>query len=81
MPNNGSSQQLLDLVTNPLTLQSEIDQDLSGDPFWILEQAEQQMLCPHVGVIEVSGLFHRVLDDLLRPGSLWKLPQRDLFGA
>ena len=81
MPNNGLSQQLVNLVTNPLTLQSGIAQDLSGDPFRILEQAEQQMLCPHIGVIEVSGLFHRVFDDLLRPESLWKLPQRDLFGA
>ena len=58
-------------------LQAEVHQHLRGDAFLLAEQAQQDVLGADVVVAQVTGLFHRVLDDLLGPRRLRQLAHRD----
>ena len=61
-------------------LQPEIHQNLCGDTFLFPDQTEQQVFGTDVVMVEVTGLFHRVLDHLLGARSLRKLAHRDHIG-
>ena len=74
-------QQVQNLLADLLELQAEVHQDLGGHALLLAQQAQQDMFGTHVVVVEVSGFFHRVLDDLLRPGRLGQFAHGDHVGA
>ena len=67
------SKQVEHFFADIFQFQSQVHQHLSGDAFLLAKQAEQNVLGPHVAVIQIPSLFHRVLDDLLRSGRLRQL--------
>ncbi len=71
------AQQVEDFLADVFQLEAEVHQDLGRDPFLLAEEAQQEVLGPDVVVVEVAGLFHRVLDDLLGPRRLRQLAHDD----
>src|SRR6185437_2672916 len=47
------------LISRGIERQAGVDQDLCGDPFFLAQEPEQQMLGADVGMIEVARLGHR----------------------
>ena len=75
------TEQIQHFFANIFELQPEVHQHLSCDAFLLSQQAQQKMLGSDVVVVEVTGLFHRVLDDLFRPWGLGQLAHRDHVGT
>jgi hypothetical protein len=75
------AQQVEDLFANLFELETEVHQNLGGNAFLLAEQAEQNVLGAHVVVVQVTSLFHRVLDDLLGPRRLGQLAHGHHIGA
>ena len=75
------AEQVENFFANVFELQPEIHQDLSRHALLLAEQPEQDVFRPDVAVIEVSSLFHRVLDDLLRARRLWQFADSHHFGT
>ena len=75
------AQQVEDFFADFFQLQTQIHQHLGGDAFLLAEQAEQDVLGADIVVVEVAGLFHRVLDDLFGPRRLRQLAHRDHVGS
>ncbi len=62
-------------------MRPEVHQHLGGHAFLLAQQAQQDVFGADVVVIQVAGLFHRVLDDLLGPRRLRQLAHGDHVGA
>jgi hypothetical protein len=52
-------------------------QDLRGDGLLLPEESQEEVLRSHIGVVQVTGLGHGELEDLLRLGSIGELAQGD----
>ena len=70
-----------DLLADLLQLQAEVHEDLGGHAVLLAEQAEQEVLRPHVVVVQVPRLLDGVLDDLLGPRRLRELAHRHHLGS
>ena len=79
-PFHAVAQQVQNLLADLFQFQPQVHQHLGGDAFLLAEQAQEDMLGADVVMVEVSGLFHRVLDDFLRPRRLRQLTHRDHIG-
>ena len=79
-PFHAVAQQVEDFLADFFELEAEVHQHLGGHAFLLAQQAEQDVLGADVVVVEVAGLFHRVLDDLLGPRRLRQLAHRDHVG-
>ena len=75
------AQQVEHFLADFFQLQPEVHQHLGGDAFLLAEQAQQDVLGADVVVVQVAGLFHRILDDLLGPRRLRQLAHRDHVGS
>ena len=75
------TQQVQHFLAHFFELQAQVHQHLRGDAFLLAQQAQQDVLGADVVVVQVAGLFHRVLDDLLGPRRLRQLAHRDHLGA
>jgi hypothetical protein len=78
---DAGAEQVEDLLADLFELEAQVHQHLGGDAVLLAQQAEQQVLGADVVVVEVAGLFDRVLDDLLGPRRLGQLAHRDHLGA
>ena len=58
---------LLDLLLNLVELDAEILQDGGGDALALADEAEQDVLRPHVFVVETGGFLARHREDLPHP--------------
>ena len=58
---------LFDLLLNLVELDAEILQNGRGDALTLADQAEQDVLGPHVLVVEACGLLARHREDLPHP--------------
>ncbi len=74
------AQQAEHFLADVFQLQAEVHQHLRGDAFLLAQQAEQNVLGADVVVVQIAGLFHRILDDLLGPRRLRQLAHRDHVG-
>ena len=75
------AQQVEHLLADLFQLQAQVHQHLGGHAFLLAQQAQQDVLGADVVVVQVAGLLHRVLDDLLGPGRLGQLAHGDHVGA
>ena len=75
------AQQVQHFLADFFELQAQVHQHLGGHAFLLAQQAQQDVLGADVVVVQVAGLFHRVLDDLLGPRRLRQLAHRDHVGA
>ena len=75
------AEQVENFLADFFQLQAQVHEHLGGDAFLLAQQAEQDVLGADVVVVQVAGLFHRVLDDLLGPRRLRQLAHRDHVGA
>ena len=75
------AQQVQHFLADFFQLQAQVHQHLGGHAFLLAQQAQQDVLGADVVVVQVAGLFHRVLDDLLGPRRLRQLAHRDHVGA
>src|SRR5205814_1244148 len=80
-PFEAVAEQIQHFLADFLQLQAEVHQHLGGDAFLLAEQAEQNVLGADVVVIQIAGLFHRVLDHLLSPRRLRQLAHGDHLGS
>ena len=80
-PSMPCAQQVQHLLADLLQLQAQVHQHLGGHAFLLAQQAQQDVLGADVVVVQVAGLLHRVLDDLLGPRRLRQLAHRDHVGA
>ena len=71
------AQQVEHFLADLFELQAEVHQHLRRHSLLLAEQAEEDVLGADVVVVEVSRLFHRVLDHLLRPRRLRQLAHGD----
>ncbi len=51
-----------------LQVDARVGQHLRGDPLLLPQQTEQQMLRPHVGVVQLARLAHGELENFFGPG-------------
>src|SRR5690606_37040002 len=73
-PLDAMSGQVQHLLADILELEAKVHEHLGGDPFLLAQQAQQDMLGADVIVVEVTSLFHRVLNHLLGARRLRKPP-------
>ncbi len=57
-------------VTDPVQVGTELDQHLRGHALTLADQAEQDVLGPDVGVVELQRFAQAQLQDLLGPGGV-----------
>ena len=79
-PFDAVAQQVEHFLADFFQLQAQVHQHLGGHAFLLAQQAEQDVLGADVVVVQVAGLFHRILDDLLGPRRLRQLAHRDHVG-
>ncbi len=75
------TEQVEHLLAHFFELQIEVHQHLGGHALLLSQESEQEVFGPHIVVVEVAGFLDGVLDHLLRPRSLGKLPHRDHVGT
>ena len=75
------SQEVQHLFADLFQLQTEIHQHLGGHALLLAQQSQENVFGADVVVVEVAGLFHRVLDDFFGPGRLRQLAHRDHVGS
>ena len=80
-PFQAVAQQVEHFLADFFELQAQVHQHLGGHAFLLAQQAQQDVLGADVVVVQVAGLFHRVLDDLLGPRRLRQLAHGDHVGA
>jgi len=64
------------LLADVFELEAEVHEHLGRHALLLAEQAQEDVLGADVVMVEVAGLFHRVLDDLLGAGRLRELAHR-----
>ena len=74
---NAVAQQVENFLADFFQLEAQIHEHLGRHAFLLAQQAQQNVLGANVVVIQIAGLFHRVLDDLLGPRRLRQLAHRD----
>jgi hypothetical protein len=79
-PPRAVAEQVEHFLADVFELQPEVHQHLGGDAFLLAQQAQQDVLGADVVVVQVAGLFHRILDDLLGPRRLRQLAHGDHVG-
>ena len=74
-------EQVEHLFANILEFQAEVHQHLGRHSLLFPQQPQQQVLGPHVVVVEVLGFLESVLDHLLRPRRLGQFAHGDHVGT
>jgi len=75
------AEQVEPFFAHVLQLQAEVHQHLRGDAFLLAEQTKKNVFGAHIVVVQIAGFFHRIFDDLLRPGRLRQLAHGDHVGS
>ena len=75
------AEQVQHFLANLIQLESQVHQHLGSHAVLLAQQTQQQVLRTDIVVIQISGLFDRVLDDFLGPRRLRKLAHGDHLGA
>ena len=74
---NTMPQQIQNFFADIFQFQTQVHQNLSGNPFLLADQPEQQMFRADIVVIEVSSLFLCIINNFFRSRSLRQLAHRD----
>ncbi len=75
------SEQIEHFLANLFELQPEVHEHLGRYAFLLSQQSKQNMLGADVVVVQVSGLLHRIFDDLFCARRLGQLAHGDHVGA
>jgi hypothetical protein len=73
----GRAEQVQNLFTDIFKLEPQVHEHLGRDAVLLPQEAQQQMFSADVVVVEVTGLFNGVFDDLFGPRSLGQLAHCD----